>query len=1055
MAVYDGLTRNQWPGTWSPSSDHPIVLDTEIRGALRFVSGVGSDTLTNITGQRLQEGMLVYLKTGYGSFTSNTYYKYTLQGSETRNAATGAMPNAAANWSVVTFAGASELSALSDVSSTAPNTGQVLKWDGTEWAPAADGGGGGGISLTDISVAQNSASGAGTLSYNNASGVITYTPPVLFDGAYGSLTGAPTIPTKITDLSITDGTSGQVLTTDGSGSFSFATPSGSSDLGSLTDVSSSTPSAGQVLKWSGTQWEPASDSTGASGEGIELTDMSVTIAGAAGCGSLTFNNSTGVFLFTPADVSSFSTFSGSYADLSGKPTLFSGDYTDLTNIPAGSDNMGLSLTGGTTLNLVNETDSSIIDSVDLAGITSSLNYSNLSNLPTLFSGDYTDLSNKPSIPSLTGYATESFVQTYVLSTISTDNLVEGGTNLFFNSERVDDRVNALFVDGVGLTKTYDDSGNLLTLAIDFSEFDTDDVVEGSVNTYLSGKTTDVLAEGSSNLYFSNARVRASVTASDGITFNSATGDFTLTDTAVTAGSYGSASLVPVITVNAKGQITAASTVSVAGVTAFDYNVATGVLDIDTADGGNFATTVTLAPFSTTDLTEGTNLYYTDVRADARAQLKIDALIDTAPGTLDTLNELAAALGDDPNFATTITSSIATKLATADFTSTADSWIATKTTADVTEGSNLYYTQARFDSALTAKDTDAVSEGTANLYYTQARFDSALTAKDTDALSEGTTNLYYTQARFDSALTAKDTDALSEGTTNLYYTVARDTAQFDTDLATKSTTDLTEGSNLYYTDTRAQTAITGGVGITNTAGTLDLDATAVTPGSYGSGTEIPVITVDQQGRITGSTVATVSSDLPIAGDTGTDTVSLLTDTLTFTGGVGVITTVATDAVTIDIGQSVGTTDDVEFAKVTATEESHIKIVTSHSVIVTQKELVLAGQTTDATPTEIFLNDGTGKIAIASGATAKFKATIVCTDGTDTAAFSVTGLIQNVAGTTSLIGTNILETIAEDSGSVWSAALTADDSADYLKIVVTGEASKTIDWTVFMDVSEVKR
>ena len=37
------------------------------------------------------------------------------------------------------------------------------------------------------------------------------------------------------------------------------------------------------------------------------------------------------------------------------------------------------------------------------------------------------------------------------------------------------------------------------------------------------------------------------------------------------------------------------------------------------------------------------------------------LLASAPGTLDTLNELAAALGDDPNFATTITASIATKL----------------------------------------------------------------------------------------------------------------------------------------------------------------------------------------------------------------------------------------------------------------------------------------------------------------------------------------------------------------------------------------------------------
>ena len=37
------------------------------------------------------------------------------------------------------------------------------------------------------------------------------------------------------------------------------------------------------------------------------------------------------------------------------------------------------------------------------------------------------------------------------------------------------------------------------------------------------------------------------------------------------------------------------------------------------------------------------------------------LVDSAPGTLDTLNELAAALGDDPNFSSTITASIATKL----------------------------------------------------------------------------------------------------------------------------------------------------------------------------------------------------------------------------------------------------------------------------------------------------------------------------------------------------------------------------------------------------------
>ena len=50
---------------------------------------------------------------------------------------------------------------------------------------------------------------------------------------------------------------------------------------------------------------------------------------------------------------------------------------------------------------------------------------------------------------------------------------------------------------------------------------------------------------------------------------------------------------------------------------------------------------------------------------AALQAALDALVDAAPGTLDTLNELAAALGDDPNFAGTVTTSLAEKLAKAD------------------------------------------------------------------------------------------------------------------------------------------------------------------------------------------------------------------------------------------------------------------------------------------------------------------------------------------------------------------------------------------------------
>lgn len=48
--------------------------------------------------------------------------------------------------------------------------------------------------------------------------------------------------------------------------------------------------------------------------------------------------------------------------------------------------------------------------------------------------------------------------------------------------------------------------------------------------------------------------------------------------------------------------------------------------------------------------------------EAAISSAVNGIIDGAPGAIDTLNELAAALGDDPNFAVTVTNSLATKLA---------------------------------------------------------------------------------------------------------------------------------------------------------------------------------------------------------------------------------------------------------------------------------------------------------------------------------------------------------------------------------------------------------
>ena len=279
------------------------------------------------------------------------------------------------------------------------------------------------------------------------------------------------------------------------------------------------------------------------------------------------------------------------------------------------------------------------------------------------------------------------------------------------------------------------------------------------------------------------------------------------------------------------------TLQIAGGTGVTTAVSGNTVTI-TNDGyssSNFTTD--LSGKTTTNLAEGTNLYYTDARADARAQLKVDAVISSAPGALDTLNEIAAALGDDANFSTTITNSIATKLATSDFNSTFDprfnTQLGTKDTDDLSEGTtNLYHTtaraDARVDAGFSAKSTTNLSEGT-NLYYTNARADARITnalVDEDNMASNSATKLPSQQsvkAYVDSQILTKDnSDEIAEGSSNLYHTTARARGSISVsgNLTYNSSTGvvgfaqgnsdtITEGSsNLYHTNARAIAAVTG-------------------------------------------------------------------------------------------------------------------------------------------------------------------------------------------------------------------------------------------------------
>ena len=92
-------------------------------------------------------------------------------------------------------------------------------------------------------------------------------------------------------------------------------------------------------------------------------------------------------------------------------------------------------------------------------------------------------------------------------------------------------------------------------------------------------------------------------------------------------SFGSSSLVPVLTVNRQGKITAISTTAVAGVDSVAFNSASGELAVNTSNGASH--TANIGTFVDT---------------------KISALIGDAPASMDTLSEIADALGDDPSYA---------------------------------------------------------------------------------------------------------------------------------------------------------------------------------------------------------------------------------------------------------------------------------------------------------------------------------------------------------------------------------------------------------------------
>ena len=224
---------------------------------------------------------------------------------------------------------------------------------------------------------------------------------------------------------------------------------------------------------------------------------------------------------------------------------------------------------------------------------------------------------------------------------------------------------------------------------------------------------------------------------------------------------------------------------------------------------------------------------------AGVQAAIDALVDSAPGALDTLNELAAAIGDDASYATTVTNALAAKAAiagptftgivtTPDLTLTDLANQGSEATAVVINGSNVVGTRELAANAFTSTTiptnnnqltngagyitatltTEAVQDIVGAMFTSNTETRIAATYEDGD----GTIDLVVTD------MTAND---------NTWRTV---TAGGNT-LSTSETLAFTAGTNIAITEsggavtitgTDTNTTYTGGTNLTLSGTTFNVD-----------------------------------------------------------------------------------------------------------------------------------------------------------------------------------------------------------------------------------------